>query len=124
MTDGTPSPESPSETLAGRTALYVRRRRSLRWALIVTCINHLLAIVLISLGHMTLAMGGFLGMLSVLTWFFGVALPMMNREVRFQLGGDRTGYWSDLVERFARMVVCLQTLLYSVALCWAAASPW
>jgi len=124
MTDATPSPNSPGQNLVVRTALYVRRRWALRWALILTCINHLLAIVLISLGHLTLPLGGFLVMLSVLTWFFGVALPMMNREVRFQMGGNRTSYWSDLVEQFARVVVCLQTLLYTVALCWAAASPW
>ncbi len=120
MTSETPAPE----TLVGRTALYVRRRWALRWALILTCINHGLAIVLISLRQLTLQLGGFLAMLSVLTWFFGVALPVMNREVRIQLGGERTSYWSDVVERFALVVVCLQTLLYTVALCWAAASPW
>ena len=82
------SETSAPDNLVGRTALYVRRRWSLRWALILTCINHGLAVVLISLGHMNLQLGGFLGLLSVLTWFFGVALPVMNREVRIQLGGE------------------------------------
>ena len=108
----------------GRTAVYVRRLWSLRWALILTCINHGLALVLIALGDLTLQLGGFLVMLSVLTWFFGVALPVMNREVRIRMGGEGSTYWSDVVEQFARVVVCLQALLYTIALCWAAASPW
>ena len=60
-----------------------------------------------------------LALLSVLTWFFAVVLPMMNREVRVSVGADDSTYWGELVEMFGRVVLVAQTGLYSALLVYA-----
>lgn len=103
-------------SLVERTRSYVRGQRVLQWALVLTCINHLVAILFVVLRWVPIETAGFLVLMSVLTWFFAVALPVMNREVRISMGAARSSYWNDLVERFARVVLYAQTLMYTASL--------
>jgi hypothetical protein len=102
-------------SLADRSREYVRASLALRIALVATAANHLAAIVLVLIGRVSVEMAGVFALFSVLAWFFAVCLPVMNRTVRERLGGQETGYWSELVEMFGRVVLCLQTGLYSAA---------
>lgn len=113
--------EDPSDrgSLAERTFAYVRANPLLRIMLVVTVVNHAGAVALLLLGFLGAEIAGLLIMLSVLTWFFAVALPVMNREVRLRLQGEATGYWSEVVEMFARVVLCAQTGLYTALLIMA-----
>lgn len=110
---------SRSGSFGDRTAAYVWGHPLLRAALIVTLANHVAAIVLVVAGWLSAAMAGLLGLLSVLTWFFAVVLPLMNREVRSNAGVAQETYWSELVEMFGRVVLSAQTLFYTALLGYA-----
>ena len=124
----TMSPQLPVEdptrrgSLTDRITTYVWGNPVLRWVLIVTLADHVAAIALLLVGLVSPAIAGLLALFSGLTWFFAVVLPMMNREVRTHVGVQTGGYWSELVEMFGRVVLCLQTGLYTVMLIWAVAS--
>jgi hypothetical protein len=87
----------------------------------LTLVNHLMALVFIVLRALSPAMAGLLVLLSMLTWFFAVVLPLMNRDVRTNLGAPTHSYFSELVEMFGRVVLLAQTagctalLIYAVA---------
>ena len=102
-----------------RATSYVRAHPALRWTLIVTLVNHAAAIAMVIAEQLSPAMAGLLALLSVLTWFFAVVLPMMNREVRVSVGADDSTYWGELVEMFGRVVLVAQTGLYSALLVYA-----
>lgn len=110
---------SRSGSLVERATSYVWRNTILRWTLVVTLINHAAAVVMAIAQSISATMAGFLGLLSVLTWFFAIALPMMNREVRVNVGAAPESYWSDLVEMFGRVVLVAQTAGYSALLIYA-----
>jgi hypothetical protein len=87
----------------------------LRIALVLTVVDHLAVLVLLAVGKLTPQSAGMLVLFSVLGWFFAVALPVMNREVRLRLGAP-VGYWGEVVEMFARVVLCALTGLYTALL--------
>ena len=102
------------------TIAYVRANLVLRIAIVITVIDHVAAILLVLTGRMSGEAAGLLALLSVLSWFFAVCLPVMNREVRIRLGAPPVSYWSEVVEMFARIVVFVQTGLYTALLLYAA----
>ena len=112
---------SRSESFTQRTAGYVWQNPLLRGALILTLVNHAAALLLILGGALSAAMAGLLGLLSLLTWFFAVVLPLMNREVKTSAGLEPVGYWSELVEMFGRVVLTAQTLFYTAILIYTLA---
>jgi Trk-type K+ transport system membrane component len=65
-------------------------------------------------------MVGYLILLSLFTWFFAVAIPVMNRAIREQVGANPRSYWGGIVEIFARIVLCAQTGLHAAILIYAA----
>ena len=114
--------EGPSDrdSLVDQTVAYVRSNPLLRITMIVTSIDYLAAIALVLLGRLNGEMAGLLALLSILSWFFAVCLPVMHRELRVQLGGARFFYWSEVVEMFFRVVLFVFTGLYSALLAYAA----
>jgi hypothetical protein len=114
--------EGPSDrgSLVDQTVAYVRSNLLLRIAMIVTAIDYLAAIVLVLLGKMDGEMAGLLALFSILSWFFAVCLPVMNRELRVQMGGARSFYWSEVVEMFFRVVLFVVTGFYTALLAYAA----
>ena len=107
----------PDETpFVDRTTAYVRRHPLLRAMALLTAINYLLSLILGVRGQLSWVAIGYLVMLSVLSWFFAVGIPMMNRAIRERAGVDPTGYWGGVVEVFARVVLCAQTGIYSFLL--------
>ena len=112
----TPSPARFTE----RTAAYVRRNPLLRALLLLTFLDYVGSATLAFLGLLNWQMAGFLVLLSLLTWFFAVAMPMLNRSVRENLGADPRSYWGGVVEKFARVVLCAQTGLYTALLVYIA----
>ena len=65
-------------------------------------------------------MGGLVALLSVLSWFFAVCMPVMNRELRARMGVRVTGYWSELFEMFWRVLLCAATGFFTLVLLQAA----
>jgi hypothetical protein len=114
--------EGPSDdgSLVDQTVAYVRGNPLLRIAMIVTAIDYLAAIVLVLTGKMTGEMAGLLALFSILSWFFAVCLPVMHRELRVQLGGARSFYWSEVVEMCFRVLLIVVTALYTAVLAYAA----
>ena len=112
--------EDPSErgSLVDRTVTYVRSSQLLRIVLTVTLVNHAAAVALVLTSRMVIEFAGLLVLLSILTWFFAVALPVMNREVRTYMGAEATGYWGEVVEMFARVVLGAQTAAYTALLAY------
>ncbi len=110
---------APRGSVVNRSTSYVWGNPALRGALMVTFVDHAGAVVMVIMGLLSAAMAGLLALLSVLTWFFAVVLPMMNREVRVNVGVDSTSYWGELVEMFGRVVLVAQTGLYSALLVYA-----
>ncbi len=98
-----------------RSRHYVRASPALRIALLVTAVDHVAAIALVLVGRVSPEVAGVFALFSVLAWYFAVCMPVMNRTVRTRLGAPETGYWSEVVEMFGRVVLCLQTALYSAA---------
>lgn len=117
--------EDPSDrgSLADRTLAYVRQNPLLRITFVLTMADHAAVLVLLAVGRLKPQPAGLLVLLSVLGWFFAVALPVMNREVRHRLGVDPVGYWGEVVEMFARVVLCALTGLYTALLVLAAVVP-
>ena len=111
---------SKSGSFSERAAGYVWGHPLLRGALFLTLANHAAALALALFHALAAAMAGLLGLLSLLTWFFAVILPLMNREVRTNVGAAPRGYWSEVVETFGRLVLSAQTLSYSALLVYAA----
>ena len=116
--------EDPSDrgSLADQSLAYVRENPVLRVTLVLTMVDHIGVLVLLALGTLSAQSAGMLVLFSVLGWFFAVALPVMNREVRIRLGAGRVGYWGEVVEMFARVVLCALTGLYTVFLVLAVLS--
>lgn len=110
---------APRGSVVDRSTSYVWGHPALRGALIVTFVDHAGAILMTIMGLISAAMAGLLALFSVLTWFFAVLLPMMNREVRAKVGADSSSYWGELVEMFGRVVLVAQTGLYSALLVYA-----
>ena len=108
--------------LMDRSLSYVRSSPALRIALWVTAIDHVAIVALVVLGRIESAeVAGILALFSVLTWFFAVCLPVMNRTLRGRLGVPETGYWSEVVEMFGCVMLCVVTALYTGILAYAAA---
>ena len=105
-----------SGTLVERTSAYVAGHPLLRVLVALTFLNYAGSVALAARGELTWEFAGYLAILSILTWFFGVLLPMMNRGIRERFGQDPVGYWGGVVEIFARVVLCVQTGLYSALL--------
>jgi hypothetical protein len=110
--------EDPSDrsSLVEQTITYVRSSPLLRAAFVVTVVDHVGAIALVALGLLHGEWAGFLALLSVLSWFFAVCMPVMNREVRARLGGERSTYWGEVFEMFFRVALCAITVLYTAFL--------
>jgi hypothetical protein len=110
--------EDPSDrgSLSDRSLAYVRGNAVLRVTLVLTVVDHVAVLFLLAFGKLTAQSAGLLILLSVLGWFFAVALPVMNREVRHRLGVAPVGYWGEVVEIFARVVLCALTGLYTALL--------
>jgi len=109
-------------SLVDRSLSYVRASPALRIALWVTAIDHVAAILLVLLGRIHHAeAAGVFALFSVLAWFFAVCMPVMNRTLRVKIGAPETGYWSEVVEMFGRVVLCFQTVLYTGIMAYAAA---
>lgn len=108
-------------SLAERSRHYVRASVALRFALLFTAVNHVAAVVLVVVGRVSPEVAGVFALFSVLAWFFAVCMPVMNRTVRTRLGAPETGYWSEVVEMFGRVVLCLQTALYTAAVMYGVA---
>ncbi|MEM8883205.1 MAG: hypothetical protein AAGD14_03975 [Planctomycetota bacterium] len=107
----------PDETpFVDRTTAYVRRHPLLRAMAGLTLLNYLFSIVLGVRGSLSWVAIGYLVLLSALSWFFAVGVPMMNRAIRERAGIDPTGYWGGIVELFARVVLCAQTGIHSFLL--------
>ena len=116
--------EDPSrrESLSERTAAYVRENVVLRVLLAVTVVDHLAAIVLVLVGRLPLSVAGLLALISVMTWFFAVPLPLMNRAIRHHAGMSTPSYWGEVVEMFGRVVLFAITGCYTYLLVIAALS--
>ena len=113
--------ENPSDrgSLVDLTVAYVRANILLRVAIVITVVDHIAAILLVLTGRMAGEFAGLLALLSVLSWFFAVCLPVMNRQVRIRLGAPAVGYWSEVVELFGRIVLFVQTGLYTALLLYS-----
>lgn len=108
-------------SLVDRSRHYVRASPALRIALYVTAIDHVAAIVLVGVAHrMPPEAAGVFALFSVLAWFFAVCLPVMNRTVRARLGAPEASYWGEVTEMFGRVVLCVQTALYTAAMVFGA----
>lgn len=114
--------EGPSDrdSLVDQTVAYVRGNLLLRIAMFVTAIDYLAAIALVLSGKMAGELAGVLALLSILSWFFAVCLPVMNRELRVRMGGARVFYWSEVVEMFFRVLLFVVTCFYTALLAYAA----
>jgi len=110
--------EDPSDrgSLADRTVAYVRSRRILRVMLVATVLDHVIAILLVVAGRLTGEMAGLLALLSVLSWFFAVCLPVMNRELRIRLSGREYSYWGEVAEMFSVVALTAVVVLYTATL--------
>jgi hypothetical protein len=115
--------EDPSKrgSLVDLTVDYVRGNLVLRVVLVATILNHVGAVALVVLERLRGEMAGLLALLSVLSWFFAVCLPVISREARIRMGGARFSYWGEMVEMFAAVVLCVQTGLFSAILVYASA---
>ncbi|MHC4931339.1 MAG: hypothetical protein ACYTGV_04020 [Planctomycetota bacterium] len=116
--------EDPSrrESLSERTATYIRQNVTLRVLLAVTVIDHLAAIALVLTGRLPLSVAGTLALISVMTWFFAVPLPLMNRAIRDHAGVRARSQLGELVETFGRVVLFAITGCYTYLLVMAAVS--
>jgi hypothetical protein len=103
-----------------RTATYVRGNPLLRALLLLTFVDYAGSATLAFMGRLNWQMAGFLVLLSLMTWFFAVAVPILNRSVRENLGANPRSYWGGVVEKFARVVLCAQTGLYTALLIYVA----
>jgi len=108
-------------SLVDRSRQYVRASLALRIAFLVTAIDHIAAVALVAVGGVSPEVAGVFALFSVLAWFFAVCMPVMNRTVRVRLGAAETGYWGEVVEMFGRVVLCVQTALYTAAVAYGAA---
>jgi len=109
--------------LMDRSLSYVRSNPALRIAMWITALDHVALVALVIDGrrihHPETA--GVFALFSVLAWFFAVCMPVMNRTLRARLGAPETGYWSEVVEMFGCVVLCVQTALYTGVVAYAAA---
>jgi len=103
-------------SLVDRTVEYVRGSLVLRINLIATVAAHFAAVLLVVTDRMRGDVAGMLALLSVMSWFFAVCLPMMNREVRVRMGGSAISYWGEVVEMFGVVALCASTALYTAVL--------
>jgi len=113
--------EDPYEggSLADRSLQYVRSNLALRIALWVTVVDHIAAIVLVLVNRIQHPeSAGVFALFSVLAWFFAVCMPVMNRTLRARVGAPETTYWAEVVEMFGRVVLCVQTALYTGVIAW------
>jgi hypothetical protein len=109
-------------SLVDRSLHYVRASPALRIAFWVTVVNHAAAVGLVLVGRIERpAAAGVFALFSVLAWFFAVCMPVMNRALRARLGAPETSYWGEVVEMFGRVVLCVQTILYTAVIAFAAA---
>jgi hypothetical protein len=116
--------EDPSrqESLSEQTAAYVRQNVVLRVLLGITVVDHLAAIALVLAGRLPLGVAGTLALISVMTWFFAVPLPLMNRAIRDRAGVSARSPLGEMVERFGRVVLFAITGCYTYLLVMAAFS--
>jgi len=110
----------PGASLADRTLAYVRANMLLRILVLITAVDHVLAILLVVTGRLHGEVVGALVLFSMLSWFFAVLLPVMNRELAARSGATSALYWGDLVAVFFRIMLSVVTLLYTVVLVRAA----
>jgi lysylphosphatidylglycerol synthetase-like protein (DUF2156 family) len=113
--------EDPSQGgLIDRSVAYVQSNPILRVALIATVIDHIAAIVLVLTRRLAIELAGVLVLFSVLSWFFAVCMPVMQRTIRHELGARQASYLDELVAMFARFFLFLVTFFYTAGLVWAA----
>ena len=114
-------PATPQSTsLVERTSEYVRSNPLLRALIALTVVDFGGSAILAVLGKLAWSWAGMLVLLSLLTWFFAVMMPIMNRTVRESLGAPPESYWGGIVETFARVVLCAQTGIYTAILVYVA----
>jgi hypothetical protein len=109
-------------SLADRSLNYVRASPVLRIAFWATAIDHVAAVALVLGGRIqNPGTAGVFALFSVLAWFFAVCMPVMNRTLRERMGAPETGYWGEVVEMLGRVVLCVQTVLYTAIIAYAVA---
>lgn len=110
--------EDPSDrsSLVDRTTAYVWASRLLRVLFILTVIDHVAALLLVAAGAMAGFVAGLVAFFSVLAWFFGVLMPVMNREVRIRFGVEGQSHWGDVTEMFCQVALCLVTGVHTVVI--------
>ena len=109
-----------SESLVDRTTQYVRGHPLLKALFALTVANYAASALLALRAQLNWQAASYLVLLSVLTWFFAVGIPMMNRANRESMGAPAVGYWGGVVEIFARVVLCAQTGTYTALLVFVA----
>jgi hypothetical protein len=110
----------PPVSLAERTVSYVRSYPLLRALLALSLADYAFSAALAVAGRLTWEMAGFLILLNLCAWFFGVAVPILNRSFRELLGASPLSYWGNVVEKFARIVLCALCGLYTAMLVYLA----
>ncbi|MFQ5843998.1 MAG: hypothetical protein ACE5JG_03330 [Planctomycetota bacterium] len=116
--------EDPAESgsFLDQTFDRIRSNPFLKVLLLLTLVDDLCAVLLAVAGRLPATLAGSLILLSTLAWFFGVALPTLNRELRAQTGRARWSYVGDLVEMFGRVLLCTAILLFTATLVMRAAA--
>lgn len=114
--------EDPSQgtSLLDMAVGQVRQSLLLRVLLTATAIDSLGIIVLAFAHRIHFSLAGAMILFTCLAWFFAVGMPLMNREIRFQLEGRRAGYLTELLEMFFRVVLAATTLLFTAMVVYAA----
>jgi hypothetical protein len=117
MTPTSPSRDSSRTVpLIDRLVDQVRGSLVLQAVLFLSLVDYAGAFLLALLGRIPWAGAGVLVALSALTWYFGLGLPLLNRERNARLGSERMRYWGEVVEMFGRVVVCAHAVLLAVML--------
>jgi len=100
-------------TLLDRVSDGVRRSLLLRMVLVLSVANYAGAALFALAGRLPWALAGVLTALSLLTWYFGLGVPLLNREVHERLGSQRFRYWGEVVEMFGRVVLVAHAILFT-----------
>ncbi|MGQ0613296.1 MAG: hypothetical protein ACT4PV_06125 [Planctomycetaceae bacterium] len=85
----------------------------LKTAFYTTLADYAGALLLAASEAVPLGWAGLLILLSLFTWYFAVAMPVMNRAIRSRSTSQRLHYWADVVERFGLIVVCAHSVLFA-----------
>lgn len=115
MTSTSPTRDSSSgASLVDRLVDQVRGSFVLQAVFFLSLVDYAGAFLLALLGRVPWTGAGVLVALSALTWYFGLGVPLLNRERNARLGSERMRYWGEVVEMFGRVVVCAHAVLLAL----------